>query len=527
MDTLAGVTTGEAARPDLEHPDPPMRGPSMPEPSARVRPTLLDPVGLLAVAAAAVVFLTRGWEGVLSRDLALYAYAGQRVADGEAPYVGVMNRAGPLAHLVPGLGAWLGRVLGFSDSGGDDLRAQRVLFFALSLALVWCVYLLVRDVLDSRLAGLAGAAVLVMNPGIITYATGGPREKTAMLLLLTLMLLACRHHRFGWTGILLALATLTWQPVFFPGIVAAAGCALLDAGYRRAALLRVAVGGVATTAVFLAYFWAVGALRVAYDGFVAIHLRHTSQPGIDDDPTQAWRDLVDAFGDSAYVLVVGLAAALVAAPIVWLLRRHITIDLSVVVFALAAITGMAWSYRTFNGWADALVLFPFAALGVGAIVIALRALPLYVGQVATTAAICVALVWGFQTAGDRELDDLPKQQTEVDRVFDVVPDASIQSIEAPQPLVLGRRVNPSPHQMFRLGIQRYVAEEHGGLARFADTIADERPTLIAVGLQAHYWWLRPVLEDYEQFGTSPGWYWYVSDNVDSATRDRLADAVRG
>ncbi len=522
MVTLTSVTTDQAAPPATR----PRRRPSS-GPAPRLAAGVLDPVGLLAVVAAAVVFLARGWESILSRDLALYAYAGQRVADGEPPYVGVMNRSGPLAHLVPGLGTWLGRRLGLSESGADDLLAERVLFFVLSLALVWCLYLLVRDVLDSRLAGLAATVALVMNPGIITYATGGPREKTTMLLLLTLMLLACRHHRFGWAGVLLALATLTWQPVFFPGIVAALGCALLDFGYRRAAVLRLLAGGVVTTAAFAGYFAVVGALRDALDGFVVIHLHYTSQSGIADDPAQVWGDLIEAFRVSTYVLCAGLGAALAAPPVLWMLRRRTTVDRSFLVFSVATLAGILWSYSVFNGWADALVLFPFAALGIGAIVVALGAVPLHLGRAVTAVALCLGLAWGYQAAADKEMSVLPKEQAEVDAVFDVVPDASLWAIEAPQPLVLGRRVNPSQHQMFRLGLERFVADEYDGLRTYAESIRDERPTLIAVGLGAHYWWLRPVLDDYERVGTSPGWYWYVVDDVDPAVRERLVAAVRG
>ena len=75
----------------------------------------LDLLGPALALVAGVVFLLRGFDGVLTRDLALYAYAGQQVADGVPPYVGVMNRSGPLAHLVPGAGAWLGDLLSVDD----------------------------------------------------------------------------------------------------------------------------------------------------------------------------------------------------------------------------------------------------------------------------------------------------------------------------------------------------------------------------------------------------------------------------
>ena len=50
-----------------------------------------------------VVYTLRGFHGVLTRDLGVYSYAGQQVADGVPPYLGSLNRAGPLAHVLPGL----------------------------------------------------------------------------------------------------------------------------------------------------------------------------------------------------------------------------------------------------------------------------------------------------------------------------------------------------------------------------------------------------------------------------------------
>ena len=71
----------------------PERGPRRPDPFA----------GVVALGSL-VVFALHGTEGMLSRDLGIYAYAGQQVADGVPPYVGVLNRAGPLAHVLPGVG---------------------------------------------------------------------------------------------------------------------------------------------------------------------------------------------------------------------------------------------------------------------------------------------------------------------------------------------------------------------------------------------------------------------------------------
>ena len=100
----------------------------------------------------------RGFAAALNRDAALYLYAGQQIAAGNAPYVEVMNRAGPLANILPGLGVELGRLLGTSDAMG-----ARLLYYALFARTPALTYLPVRDLVPSRLAGCAAATSLLVD----------------------------------------------------------------------------------------------------------------------------------------------------------------------------------------------------------------------------------------------------------------------------------------------------------------------------------------------------------------------------
>lgn len=492
----------------------------------------LDPLGPAVALLAAVLFLLRGFDGVLTRDLALYAYAGQRVADGVPPYVGVMNRSGPLAHLVPGAGAWVGDVLDV-----DDLLAIRGTLLVVSVLVVWATYVLARDVFRSRAVGLVSAVFVATIPGFVFYAVGGPRDKTTMMLLLTATLVAVVHARWGWAGTCLALATLTWQPVFLPGAVTVVLAALLAPGARLRALLRVAVAGTLTTLVFVAGFAAAGALTEALDGFVRIHLTATYQPGLTEELDETWEAFAEAFGFATYPFVAGLALLpLVALPGLWRLARRRTDparrvgDVALVAATAGELAGLWWSYRTFNGWADALVLVPYSALGLaGVLALALRHLPRPVGAVAAGAA-CLGLATGGLDYALQDHDPvLRAQRAEVDAVLDVLPDATILSIEAPQPLVLADRVNASSHQMFRLGLETYVDDTWpGGLAGYADWIDRTRPTIVAVGGGARYDWLLPTLEaHYAEVGTTTGWYWFVDRDVGDAALRRVEDAVDG
>ena len=492
----------------------------------------LDPLGPALAIVAGVVSLLRGFDAVLSRDLALYAYAGQRVADGVPPYVGVMNRSGPLAHLVPGLGARLGDLLDV-----DDLLAVRAVMLVVSVLVVWGTYVLAREVFDHRGVGAAAALFVATMPAFVIYAVGGPRDKTTMMLLLTAALVATVRGRWGWAGTCLALATLTWQPAFLPGLATVVVAALLTRGHRLGALLRVGVAGVVTTLVFVAGFALAGALPEALDGFIRIHLTATYQPGLTDDLEATREAFVEAYGFATRPVLAGLVALpLVTLPALWRLAarrtdaRQRACDVALAAATAGEVVGLAWSYRTFNGWADALVLVPYATLGLaGVLALAVRALPRRAGVALALAACLGLVVGGLRYSLDDHEPELRAQRAEVAAVLDLLPDASILSIEAPQPLVLAHRVNPSPHQMFRLGLETYVDDTWpGGLAGYAAWISRTRPTIVAVGGGARYDWLMPVLEaHYVEVGTTTGWYWFVERDTDPDTLRQLEEAVDG
>ena len=489
----------------------------------------LDPAGAVVASVAGVIFVVRGFGGELTRDLGLYAYAGQQVADGVPPYVGLMNRSGPLAHLVPGVGAVAARAV-----GADDLLGMRVLFLLLSVALVWATYVLGRDLFERRLAGVVAAATLACLPVVISYATGGPREKTTMMLMLTWALVAMLRKHWWWTGALVALATLTWQPVFFPALVAAVVCAVAaPRGERLRGLAGIAGGGIAATALMVAYFFAVGAVQDFADGFVLIHIGYTQQPGLRDDLGRQWEGLLLGFGQTIYIVVVGLLAVLTLGVrnLLSRERRSDPLGRTKIALAVATLVGLAWSWRVFNGWGDALLLVPFAAVGTAALATAIaERLPLRTAvgvnsvwvTLTTLVALGVSLFGGTPT--------LAKQQREVDGVFALLPpDATLLSVEAPQPLVLTGRTNLTQHQMFRAGLIDYVDDSwSGGLDGYADTVSKAAPDLIAVGRYAYFAWLGPILaDDYTEVGTSPGWTWWVRNGTPPDVLIRMQEAVSG
>ena len=222
----------------------------------RARVARIDPITPLVGLVALVVYSLHGFGGVLNRDLGVYAYAGQQFADGVPPYEGILNRAGPLAHMLPGVGMVAGRLVGV-----DDVTSARVLFMLFAVGAVCATYVVGRDLFSSRLAGLASAASLLSFLGFIEYATNGPREKTPMVLFVLLAMWMLTRQRFLAAGVFIALAALTWQPAFLLAVTAGVLAAVLRPERRIRSLAEIGIGGAVTTAAFAVYFLATGATQ--------------------------------------------------------------------------------------------------------------------------------------------------------------------------------------------------------------------------------------------------------------------------
>jgi hypothetical protein len=488
----------------------------------------VDPWGPVFALAGTVVFLLHGFGGTLTRDLALYAYSGQQFAEGEPPYVSVLNRAGPLAHMVPGAGAAIARWI-----GTDDLLTQRVLMMVLSVAAVWLMYLVGRDTFESRLAGAATATNLLLLQGFVIYATGGPREKTTMMLFVVCTMLAVAHRRWAWAGASVALATLTWQPVFVAG-AAMAVAAMLALPWRRmpGALLRFVVGGIVPTALVCGYFLAVGAFREFLDGFYLINAGYTDQSGLRQFLREEPQEIVDAFGWSLWVLLAGLAASMLLGAIQARgLDRTQAPRVAIVAFGVATLASILWCFRVFNGWADAVFVFPLAAAGLGGVVLLLAR------QLAARAVVPAVATYTVVGLAAASVNSAATAQDNLEPLRDVSeallaaggPDADVQSIGAPQPLVFGNLRNPIRDQMFIAGLQEYLDENRpGGRASIGEQIGVDEPTFVTMDHPTWYSWATPTLdEEYVELGRTQLVTWYAHRSLGPERLAELKAIVAG
>jgi hypothetical protein len=473
----------------------------------------IDPLVYVIGVTALIVYSLHGFDGFLQRDPAIYAYGGQQVVEGVPPYVGLLNRAGPLAHLIPAIGVAVARAVGF-----EDLLGMRLLFMIIAVACVCAVYALARELFASRLAGLVAAAAFLSFHGFIKLATYGPREKTPMVFFLVCALLAVAKRWWFVAGFSLSLATLVWQPAFFVGLTAAISTVIaLRASERLQALIRFVVGGLVPASVCVIYFAVAGALKEFIDAFLLINARYTIAAPLLTDFAKKWSRTQGAYGVSLWVMGVGLAALAILTFLA--IRRggwRAPARIPVAAVGAAFFAAIAWSFRDFNSWPDAFLFLPFAAVGIGGIAKELtERLParaaLLLCLTSVVAAVAVAATYSTTHRGQA----LELQRASVAAMLEQLPsDVSIQSIGAPEPLVLSRSTNLTRHQIFVDGLDQYINDTWpGGLRGFARWVGREEPTIVSMNRNRVPRWLRATIKREYRWAGQAGWTWYVHRSV--------------
>lgn len=480
---------------------------------------------------ALVVYELHGHAGTLTRDLGIYTYAGQQLVEGQAPYQAILNRAGPLAHVIPGIGIGGSRLLGV-----DDVLGVRVFFMLLAVATVVSVYALCRELFASRAVALAGAAAMLSFHGFIEYAADGPREKTPMVLFLVLFCWAVHRRSWLWAGLWLSVATLVLQIAFPLGFgVFVTAWLLQGRGHRWRALGAFVAGGLIPVAATGAALAAAGALRDAIDAFWLINARYTIPNPPLANAGIVGRNVAHAYGWSLGVLLVGLTVLLVM--LARATRRERRRALGPTAWTLTAYGGgllvlLLWSLREFDSWADAFPALPLAAVGVAALASALGE------SVGARGLAAVVTVWAVTATGlsaawsiehrSRELD---AQRRLTAAVLGPLPDgATFYSLEVPQPLVLGQKASVSRLQTVAAGLEEYLDDTYpGGLEGLARSIAEQKTTVLFIHTDEPVpEWLEPVVARHydEVTGVEFPWRTYLHRSLDPGLRREVERAAR-
>jgi hypothetical protein len=438
----------------------------------------------ISVLVAVLVFTRFGAGGHLSRDEAIYTYAGQQIAHGVAPYAGIFDPKAPLGQLLAGLGAAIADVV-----HGGDLTAIRITFLVAGCLTVGAVYLLGLALFGSVLAAAGSAATFLSFEGFAADALGGPDAKTPGVLFAVLAMLLLVHRRWFWGAVAGALAALAWQPLLVYVLAAVAGAWLCERGRaRRAALLRVVAGTAIPVAALALGLWIADAVPDAVEAAVRFPLSGI-QRGQESLATR-----LDVIRETAarWYGPVQLWGGLVAFAVVTVLRvrqrrreglRRVLED--PVVWAVGStFLGMAlFPLTDFQGYPDVYPLLPYAAIGLGG------ALGLAVAAVrrpgarrwataAAAAAIVAALVVTTVQFSEPDLAGpaLAAQRADAAAIEALAGGGKLYVIGDPTPLVLTRRRNPDRYIYLGSGVAEWkVHHTPGGWAGWQREIRASRP----------------------------------------------------
>jgi hypothetical protein len=437
---------------------------------------------LFVLALAAYVYSIFRFDGPVYRDLAIYLYGGQAVADGQPPYVGIFDHKGPLPHLLAGLGVGLGRLVGWGDVMG-----ARAVFFALGCLAVVAVYLLGRGTFSSRSAGLLASLSFLSYYAYARPVASGPEPKTPMVLFQTLSLFLLGQKRWLWAALCGSLAFLVWQPM---GILPAT-CVLLallrPGGERLSAVLRATAGAAIPPVLAFFYFLYHGAVGPLVQGLVLFNLRYVDRHGNwlarVYDPSQPgavwrWEEVVKGYDLALVTIFIGLAVVvglIFARPFHF---RYLPLLITLPVFT-------AWTAYDFQAREDFYVFLPYAAVGFGGLIaLGLRSLgaPRPAAAFPAFVLLLVALVNTPELGpgeGTRfDLADQRRSVAELEARFGE--DPRVVSINAPQSLVLLGQKNPNPYLFTTDRMDRQIdAEFPGGFEGWIQSIKDYDPHAIA------------------------------------------------
>jgi len=415
-----------------------------------------------------LLFARFGIHGRLSRDEAVFAYGGQQLAHGVAPYASIFDPKGPGATMLGGAAAGLAHAV-----GRNDLFAIRAAFFACSVLATLAVYLLVRRLWHSVVAGVVAAVVFASFNGLAADALSGPDAKTPGILALVVSLWLVVRRQWFPAGVAAACAFLVWQPLLVAPVVAVVAPALaVEAGTRAKAVARAALGVVVPVAAVGTYFAIAGAFGDFIECAFVFPLTGIQRT----DVTIGHRlhrivDVVHAsYGVSGLLLAIGIVVvfALGVAHVVRGRREWRTAIAAPLVCAVlvSMVFELGYAATDFQGYPDVYPLLPYGAIGVGGLAAVLSRARLR-NAVATLSLVLSALLvgWSWQWFGAQAQADpgLRAQLADACGVARLVDGTGrLLSLGDPAPLVLTHRRNPDRYIYLGSGVDRWKIEHTSG-----------------------------------------------------------------
>ena len=485
------MTSAAARRADRSPPDASQRGPR----------GLAG--GTTALAISVAIFTRYRLDDTLKRDEAIYAYAGQQLTHGVAPYASIFDPKTPLASLLTGVGAAVGNAVGV-----NDLKAMRLLYLLLSCATVLAVYALARTLFRSDLAALASATVFASFRGFAMDALAGPDAKTPGLLFGMLAMVCALRRRWFAAGLLGALAFLVWQPLAIYVAVALLAAAVgPHTSHRLRALARIAIGALLPVVIVAFYFATTGAFGRLVEAAVDFPLTGVKRAHrtLSERGGHILSVVMNGYRESGWLFLAGTVLFLGLALAALLRRNRDNSDyasrvesvrqpfLTIVVASFLGI--VVFSLADFQGIPDLYPLLVYSALGVGGAVAtgqrALAGAPRRalggVGLIGVLVLTFFALSWSSNDKASDRL--LSSQRADACALSRLAGSGVLYSLGDPTPLVLSHRQNPSRFVYLNSGVDHWVINRTpGGIAGWHREILATRPAVVTL----NHWFSKPA-----------------------------------
>ena len=256
----------------------------------------------------------------LITDVAFFVHFAARTASGALPYVDFLDFKTPLSVFAGAVGFGAGEALG--GYGVEGVRILYLFFAAATACALACCH--------ARLAGRRAAAgwiALVLIFGIRLlgiFPSIGNVPKLLTVLCAAFALLAARRGRWIPAGGLVVLAFMDWQPGGGLAVIALGIMALAGRG-RIAALVRAALGGLATLGIFAMYFALRGGLEAFWNlAFLAPFHRTAAggDPEFEGRIERIGKLLASDCAGETWILYLAGAGLLVFPALLVLLRRR-------------------------------------------------------------------------------------------------------------------------------------------------------------------------------------------------------------
>lgn len=443
--------------------------------------------------AALVVFLVAvygyaqyGFDGLLLRDDAVFAYAGQQLALGVAPYASIFQPKTPLSVFFAGLGAVTAPVLGV-----DSLRGIRYVFFIFGGLTVAAVFLLANRLFASVRVGLLAAFVFVGYWGFGRHAASGPRAKTLAVGFEVVSLWLIARRNWFWAGLVGALAFLTWQPMIVYPVLSVLLAFLQSPGRseRVRNSLKALSGFLIPNVIMLGYFWLHDAAHLLYSDAVVFPLRFMEREALAIGARVA--RLVDVVQDGfpSYGLVIIVGAVGAWAMFAWRIKMSgsfvgfVRQD-AFVGFLISWLVLFVWSLLDLQGYPDFFVLLPYCALGFAWILalavdaarvqLTLSSREVGLAYLALSMVLVLFAVYGYARTSDNKLEDQRQWAGMIESRYLSQPGAQLVTFGKPEALVLLERRNANRHIVINSGEHRFI-EVTSGLS-MAEWVAEQMRT---------------------------------------------------